>query len=309
MRGLGQLRDTPQPFVQQAVGQRTQSLPRQVHQREGEIVEHVDVGDFFRELDGVERHRLARQHDDVAQVQIAMAAAHRAGRHAARHQVEIGFQRLGHGLGQRLAGRRIEPVSGLAHLAHVGRHRLTIVVGHAEARFDRREPVMETGDAGTERAHQFRRQGAALGHAIEHPVLVEPVHDDQPIDGSFGRFADFAQRQLAVAVSPHRCRAEIDLRRQPVVDLDLGGAHRGAPLDRREVHVREFHRALQLVRTLAGEEDHGAMRVDAPDRREVGLQEGDDLRLVLDNEGGLPAHGLRPRARAVRDRPSRRHAG
>ena len=39
----------------------TQPALAQVHQREGEIVEHVDVGDSLRELDGVERHRLARR--------------------------------------------------------------------------------------------------------------------------------------------------------------------------------------------------------------------------------------------------------
>ena len=126
---------------------------------------------------------------------------------------------------------------------------------------------MEAGNAGAQRGYQSGCQGAALGHAIEQAVLVEAVHDDQPVDGIGGRLADFAQRQLAVAAPPYRRRAEIDLRRKLAVDLDLGGAHRGAPFDCREIHVREFHRALQLVGALAGEEDHGAMRVDAPDRR------------------------------------------
>ena len=183
MRGVGQLGDAPQPLVQQAVGQRPEPALAKVHQGERQVVEHVDIGDALGELDGVERHRFTVQHDDVAQVQVAMAAAHRAGRHAAGHQLHMGLQRRGHRLGQRLAGRRIEPVAGFPHLADVGRHRVAIVVGRAEARSDRRESVMEAGNAGAQRGHQFGRQGAALGHAIEQPLLVEAVHDNQPLDG------------------------------------------------------------------------------------------------------------------------------
>ena len=247
--------------------------------------------------------------DDVAQMQIAVAAAHRAGRHAARHQLDVRLQRRRHGLGQRLAGRRIEPVAGLAHLADVGRHRVAIVVGPAEARLIGASPSWKRGDARAQRRHQLGRQRAALGHAVEQAVLVEAMHDDQPVDGVVGRLADLAQRQLAVAPRRTGADAEIDLRRQLAVDLDLGRAHRGAPLDRREIHVGELHRALQLVGALAGEEDHGAVRVDAPGRRQMRFEEGDHLGLVLDDEGRLTAHASDGRRAQFAVVPADRRAG
>ena len=62
---------------------------------------------------------------------------------------------------------------------------------------------MIAGDPRPQRRHQLGRQGAALGHAVEQAVLVEAAHDDQPVDGGLGRFADLAQHQFAVAAAPH----------------------------------------------------------------------------------------------------------
>ena len=50
----------------------------QIHQQKGEIVENVDSCDLVVELDAVEQARLAVEKADVAQVKIAMAAAHLA---------------------------------------------------------------------------------------------------------------------------------------------------------------------------------------------------------------------------------------
>jgi hypothetical protein len=142
---------------------------------------------------------------------------------------------------------------------------------------------MEPRDASAQRRHQLGRQSAARGHAIEQPLLVEAAHHDQPVDGIVRRPADLAQEQLSFAAQ-HRRDAEINLGRRPPVDVDLGGAHRGAPAFRREVHVGKLHSPLQFVRTLATEEDDRAVRVDPPLRIQLGFEEGDGLGLVLDDE-------------------------
>ena len=48
----------------------------EIHEQEGEIVEHVDRGERIVELDGVEQNGLALDLDDVAQVEIAVTVAH-----------------------------------------------------------------------------------------------------------------------------------------------------------------------------------------------------------------------------------------
>ena len=219
-----------------------------------------------------------------------MAAPDRAGRDAARHEIHERLERLRHGLGQRLAGRRIETVPRLSHLADIGGHRMAVIVGRAEARGDGGQPVMELRHARAERGHQFGRQRAARRHAVEQPLLVEAPHHHQPVDRVSGGLADLAQRQLAVTPH-HRGDAEIDFRGRSPVHVDLGGAHRGAPGLGREVHVGELHGPLQLVGALPAQEDDGAVRVDLPLRLQLGLEEGNRLGLVLDDEGRTHGHG------------------
>ena len=57
---------------------RPQPALGQVHQQEGEIVEHVARRDQRAELDGVEQHRPAVDQHDVAEMQIAVNAADQA---------------------------------------------------------------------------------------------------------------------------------------------------------------------------------------------------------------------------------------
>ena len=51
----------------------------QIHQQKGEIVKHVARGDAIVEFDGVEQHRLAIDQDDIAEMQVTMAAANKTG--------------------------------------------------------------------------------------------------------------------------------------------------------------------------------------------------------------------------------------
>src|SRR5215471_14645477 len=52
----------------------------QIHQQKGEIIENVSTGQRIVELKAVEQRRLPVKEADVAKMQIAVAAAHLAGR-------------------------------------------------------------------------------------------------------------------------------------------------------------------------------------------------------------------------------------
>ena len=54
----------------------SQAALDQVHQQEGEIVEHVAGGDPGIEFDGIEQHRLSFEQHDIAEMQIAVTAPH-----------------------------------------------------------------------------------------------------------------------------------------------------------------------------------------------------------------------------------------
>ena len=65
--------------VEHDVGRLPVAARVEVHQQEGEIVEHVDGGQRLAELERVEGNRNAVDEHDVAEVKIAVAAAHAAG--------------------------------------------------------------------------------------------------------------------------------------------------------------------------------------------------------------------------------------
>ena len=186
---------------------------------------------------------------------------------------------------------------------------MTVVVWAREPRGDRGQFVVETRDARAQRRHQRGRQCAAYGHAVEHPLLVEAAHDDQPVDGIDASVPRLAQHKLAAAVPADRRNAQVDLGGELAIDVDLGRAHGRPSPHGREIHVRELHGALQLVGAVARQEDHGAVRVDATRRRQPGREKGGDLRLILDDEGRVRAHGLRRSPRAVPRRRRDRREG
>ena len=75
--------------VEHGVGRLAVAARIEIHEQEGEVIEHVDGGQRLAELEGVERHRHVVDQHDVAEVQIAMAAAHAAGI-AARDEQRLG---------------------------------------------------------------------------------------------------------------------------------------------------------------------------------------------------------------------------
>ena len=66
--------------VQHPIGKHRELAVLEIHQQEGEVVEDVDAGQRLGELQAVEQGRLAVEQANVAEVQIAMAMAHLAGR-------------------------------------------------------------------------------------------------------------------------------------------------------------------------------------------------------------------------------------
>ena len=51
----------------------------EIHQQESQVIDDIDAGQLFGELDAIEQHRPAVDETDVAQMQVAVTAAHPAG--------------------------------------------------------------------------------------------------------------------------------------------------------------------------------------------------------------------------------------
>src|SRR5262249_50876755 len=64
--------------VEDGVGRGIEPALDQIHEQEGEIVQHVARRDERAELDGVEWHRPSIEKDDVAEMQVAMEAPNQA---------------------------------------------------------------------------------------------------------------------------------------------------------------------------------------------------------------------------------------
>ena len=162
MRRLWQLGDAPQPFVEQPVGERLQLALAEVHQREGR-------GRRARRCWRCARrtlwHRTAPACRRSARC-CAGAGRHgsgdRAGPDAARHQIDIRLRApraCSSASASLVVG--IEPLALLAHLADVGRDRVAIVVGPAEAVADRR--------AGCRDSAAMRAPSAAISSGVSAP--------------------------------------------------------------------------------------------------------------------------------------------
>lgn len=171
----------------------------QVHQQEGEIVEHVPGCDHGIEFDGVEQGRFVLDENDISEMQIAMASPDQtfitADDHQPPHRGEIRAARLRQGI-YLLDGKYVGPFAqSRVVLFNIGGDRL-------DPRFPRRHGRvgMRRGD---DRAKAGRKAGielAARRQAIERPALVETCHLNYPLD----RPPLPAQRQPPVGLARHR---------------------------------------------------------------------------------------------------------
>ena len=247
--------------VQEAVGLGAVAAFGQVHQQEGEVVEHVTGGDARIELDGVEQRRCAVEQDDVAEVQVAVAAAHVARGRADREQrAEAAEQRAGgrreRGDGDVRCERRRPPQ------CRVVLDKVLAQVGNPALRIGRRRGGVGGGHGRREAVDLPRRQRPASDHAVEGRRLVEAPHAQHVLDDGTGA----AQREAPVGAARHREDGFVDGRRQRAVDGELGLEGTLAARHRAVVQERVDDRALQLVGHGTGEYHDGAVGIDAHGR-------------------------------------------
>ena len=255
---------------------------REIHQQEGEIIEHVDAGEGLAELDAVEERRPPVQEDDVAEMKIAVAMPDLA---LIASCVEQGADLREHharGCGEILDRLRIQRRRCLAQIAVVLPD--GVLDGGASAMpGSERGGGMEGDDRIGQVAHELGRELARVGEPIEQVALGEAPHLDHPVDD--GALA--VEGQTAVAAPGDRVESQIEIGRGPQVELELLAAERGAPSDRRIVEIGEADHALQLVGAIPSQEedrnvslgplDGGAGRAVA---RAIG-EERDRLTLVI----------------------------
>ena len=245
--------------VEETVSGGAESTLLQIHQQEGEIIEHVPAGDGFGKLDRVEQGRLAVDQRDVAKMQVPVTAADESGR-AARQQNR---PRDGEGkariLGEAASVRRREHVRPFGEcgivLLDIGFELVRRPHGVAQggSRVRTADPQRELVDDGV-------RNALPLGDPVERRRLVEPAHVHDPFD-DFARTPDRERR----AVANDRQRLEIDARRVVAIDGDLGFASRPPPVERREIHERKPDRPLDLIDVGAGKKHYRVGGVRAPD--------------------------------------------
>ncbi len=117
---------------------------------------------------------------------------------------------------------------------------------------------------------------AALEDLGPEQAAVELAHDDDPVDD-----LAFAVEDRPIAVKGDGNCVEIDRRRQPPVEFDLGAAVLFAQLDGGKIEKTEVDRLLELVDDLSGQKD----------RRDVGLEEPNLIdRMVIERRLGKGVH-------------------
>ena len=136
-----------------------------------------------------------------------------------------------------------------------------------------------------------------LRHAVEQRVVREALHRHQPVDRLPASFAGI-QEQPSVGAAAECHHLPVERGRGAAVDRQFRQTGGVALVQRRIVQIGIAHRALQLQRPVAGQENQGGMGVD-PLHRQTAMaariaQEGDRLLLsMVLRQAGLPVGGGR----------------
>ncbi len=229
----------------------------EVHGQEAGVVEHVTPAEPRVELDAVEDPRAVVEAEDVLREQVPMTVDDPALGHT------VGEQRVSAvEIAQRLSADTVEQVAvedpprERRGLLEVGGPEHGQVLDRAR-KVDRRSAC----GAGMERGHA-PRNGCEEGlvevgigdHGGQPAIGRQPPHHDEVIDGG-------------PALVDHIVHAEVHVRGEPAVELDLPSAVGQAQLPGREVQERGPDRLAHLVHPVPDEEQH----------RDVGLDHGSPL--------------------------------
>jgi hypothetical protein len=275
--------------IEQQIGLGMQAAVPQVHQQKSEIVECVGRRQRGVELETVERRRLAADHRDIGEVQVTMAVAHPSARGAPVEAVATGTQHIALVAQQRRHRCRLEQRRKACQ-------RLAIAIDHGGeavgplAVDDRLGGGMKKLKSLRQPAEQRRIEPTASRAVVEQRVVGETAHFEQPVDS----VAMPVDRQTTIGLARDRMQREIEIGCGAAVEPQFRFERRVAACGRREVEIVEAHRALELPRAIAGEENARGMGIDAPDGR-IGakgpaFEKGDDV--LAGVAGGLHCGGF-----------------
>ncbi len=264
----------PEIAVEHDVGRGPQPSVIEIHQEECQIVKRIDCGELLVELDGVEQCGPPVPHDDVAKMQISVAAADEPLRcplvqHRGRTGV-LNFRELAKSccfFGSQNAGN-------IGEVTRDGTDEVTDALGAAWIICGlSRRVAFERGIG--QAASQFSVDTTCICDASQQVGLSEPAHPHRP----FHRLPFAIECEPAVTFSGYGNAAEINLRRPLAIDLDLALAHGVPLLQRRQIHVGKAHGTLDFPGLIAREKHDRAVRLkfleldpDVPNRRRGRLE-------------------------------------
>ena len=243
--------------VHQEIGAASVAARPKVHQHEGEVVEKVGRRQRLVEFERVEHHRPAIDQHDVPEMEVAMAAAHET-RFRAPRQDGLRFRQAVVNIGLKPGELAlVEQVGPCFQDLSIARRHL-FEPGRLVDAADRFGDVVQVDDRPGQLLDHAVADGVAAGEMVERHHRIEAAHAHGIVDGR----AIAAEREPAGRLAGDGDDVEVDVGRRALVQLDLARAGPAPLLQRREVHERIAHRALDLVGEIAGEDDDGAMGVD-----------------------------------------------
>ena len=236
----------------------------QVHQHEGEVVEDIGSRHRLVELEAVEERRHAIDHDDVAQVKVAVTAAHVARALAFVEQRGVPPPRLARRVDKVIHRRIVEDLPGRGERFLVDAQNILDALRAVAFEVGRRFcPAVEAGDDAGETRDQRRSDFASHSHAIEQARLVEALHFKYRLD----QFAISVQLQPAFRQPNESHHPPIDCWRGAAIEFEFALAHGEAAFRAAKVQVGQRHRLLHLPGQGGSEEHDGDVRLEFADRR------------------------------------------
>ncbi len=217
----------------------------QVHQQEGQVVQHVDLAELFVELDTVEQYRFGVFDQDIAEVKIAMAMAHMAIVEALQNRgLNLRIMRLDGGV-IGIDGIFAQFLAEDVDIALVGVDDVLDIGGMLRVAADFRAG-METSDHLAQVVHQFQvrrpfRTGGAL--LTQDPGRIEAAHDQHAFTGNI--------------LDP-----QIDVGGHALVIAQFAQQRRAPLFGRGEIQETVIDAFLDLVGLGALEHDRGARGLD-----------------------------------------------